>query len=54
MAYQEVIAQGLAQFTEFQTSPIVKLLLLAGLILLPVGRVILLILRTKKMLLLEE
>jgi len=32
MAYQEVIAQGLAQFTEFQTSPIVKLLLLAGLI----------------------
>ena len=34
MAYQEVITQGLTQFTEFQSSPIAKLLLLTALIAL--------------------
>lgn len=32
MAYQDVIAQGISQFTVFQTSPMAKLLLLTGLI----------------------
>jgi hypothetical protein len=32
MAYQEVITQGLTQFTEFQANPIAKLLLLTALI----------------------